>query len=59
MPEPKPLAFEPDAMAKRETLELVRAYYRITDARVRKSVFNLTKSLAKVDAGSWASFAPA
>src|ERR1700675_1478453 len=27
----KPMAFEPDPMAKRETLELVRAYYRITD----------------------------
>jgi len=26
MLEPKPLAFEPDAMAKRETLELARAY---------------------------------
>ena len=47
----KPLAFEADPMAKRETLELVRAYYRITDARVRKRVFELTKSLAKADAG--------
>ena len=40
-----PPAFEPDPMAKRETLELVRAYYRITNARVRKRVFELTKSL--------------
>jgi hypothetical protein len=33
-------------MAKRETLELVRAYYRITDPRVRKRVFELTKAVA-------------
>jgi transcriptional regulator with XRE-family HTH domain len=46
MAEQKPLPFEPDPMAKRETLELVRAYYRITDSRVRKRVFELTKSLA-------------
>ena len=34
-------------MAKRETLELVRAYYRITDPRVRKRVFELIRSLVK------------
>jgi transcriptional regulator with XRE-family HTH domain len=50
--EQKPMAFELDPMAKRETLELVRAYYRITDARVRKRVFGLTKSLAKTGTGS-------
>lgn len=38
--------FEPDPMAKRETLELVRAYYRITDPQVRKRIFELTKSVA-------------
>ena len=31
---------------RRETLELVRAYYRITDPAVRKRVFELIKSLA-------------
>lgn len=36
---------EPDPMARRETLELVRAYYRITDPRVRKRLFELTKAL--------------
>ena len=36
-----------DPMAKRETLELVRAYYRITDSGVRKKVFELTKALAR------------
>ena len=35
-----------DQMNKRETLELVRAYYRITDPAVRKRVFELIKSLA-------------
>jgi transcriptional regulator with XRE-family HTH domain len=43
-PEPD---YEPDPMAKRETLELVRAYYKITDAQVRKRIFELTKSIAK------------
>lgn len=37
---------ELDPMAKRETLELVRAYYRVTDPSVRKRLFELTKSLA-------------
>lgn len=35
-----------DPLAKRETLELVRAYYRIDDPRVRKRVFELMKSIA-------------
>lgn len=34
-----------EAMSRRETLELVRAYYRITDPAVRKRVFELIKSL--------------
>jgi len=34
-----------DPLSKRETLELVRAYYRITDPAVRKRVFELIKSL--------------
>jgi hypothetical protein len=34
-----------EAMNRRETLELVRAYYRITDPAVRKRVFELIKSL--------------
>lgn len=40
-------AYEYDPMAKRETLELVRAYYKIKDAKVRKRIFELTKALAK------------
>lgn len=39
-----PSSFDP--MAKRETLELVRAYYRIADPRVRKRIFELTKAVA-------------
>ena len=38
---------ELDPLAKRETLELVRAYYRIIDPRVRKCVFELTTALGK------------
>jgi len=38
--------FETDALAKRETLELVRAYYRITDPHVRKKVADLVKTMA-------------
>ena len=38
---------ERDPLAKRETLELVRAYYRIADPRVRKRVFEMTKVLGK------------
>jgi transcriptional regulator with XRE-family HTH domain len=37
--------FNDDALNRRETLELVRAYYRITDPAVRKRVFDLIKSL--------------
>lgn len=35
-----------DPLAKRETLELVRAYYRISDPRVRKRIFELMKAIA-------------
>ena len=37
--------YEPDPMAKRETLELVRAYYKISDPKVRKRLFEMTKAL--------------
>ena len=38
---------ETDPLAKRETLEFVRAYYKIKDPAVRKRVFELTKVIAK------------
>src|SRR6478735_4589650 len=37
----QPYVSEPDPLARRETLELVRAYYRIDEIRVRKRVFEL------------------
>jgi hypothetical protein len=46
----QPYAAEPDPLAKRETLELVRAYYKIGEPRVRKRIFELTKALARVSA---------
>jgi len=36
---------ELDPLAKRETLELVRAYYKVADPRVRKRVFEMVKAL--------------
>jgi transcriptional regulator with XRE-family HTH domain len=37
--------YELDPMAKRETLELVRAYYKISDPQIRKRLFEMTKAL--------------
>ncbi len=45
----KPPSYEPDPMVKRETLELVRAYYKIQDTDVRKRVYQLIKGVG--DAG--------
>ena len=41
----KPPGYELDPMVKRETLELVRAYYNIEDANVRKRVYQFTKAM--------------
>ncbi len=41
----KPPRYEPDPMATRETLELVRAYYKIEDADVRKRLRELINAL--------------
>ena len=43
--------FEPDPMIKRETLELVRAYYRNRDPKVRDALRRLAIAMAK-SAGS-------
>jgi transcriptional regulator with XRE-family HTH domain len=40
-----PDPFDNDPMNRRETLELVRAYYRITDPTQRTRVFELVKSM--------------
>jgi transcriptional regulator with XRE-family HTH domain len=42
--------FGDDTLSRRETLELVRAYYRITDTSVRKRVFELIKSMGPPEA---------
>jgi len=39
---------EGETMMRRETLELVRAYYRISDPQVRRRLFDLTKAIANV-----------
>ena len=41
----EPPSYEPNPMAKRETLELVRAYYKITDPEIRKRLRELAKAL--------------
>ena len=46
-PREGPESYGYDPMVKRETLELVRAYYKIKDPNVRKSVFDLVKSMGK------------
>ena len=38
---------EQDPLIKRETLELVRAYYRISNPKARRHLFELTKALGK------------
>lgn len=45
------VGLDPDPLTRRETLELVRAYYRIGDPNVRKRLFELTKSLGSMDDG--------
>lgn len=41
-------AFEGVSMARRETLELVRAYCRIANPEVRRRLFELAKTLAEL-----------
>ena len=40
---------EHDPLTRRETLELVRAYYRISDPQIRRRLFELTKSLSSAE----------
>jgi transcriptional regulator with XRE-family HTH domain len=44
--EPPAEAFESDPLRKRETVELVDAYYTIEDAAVRRRLFELARTLA-------------
>jgi transcriptional regulator with XRE-family HTH domain len=45
----RPIVIDSDAdpLTKRETLEFVRAYYKISDPAVRKRLAELTKAVAK------------
>ncbi len=45
----KPPRYEPDPMVTRETLQLVRAYYKIEDAEIRKRLFEMTKTLGAAE----------
>jgi transcriptional regulator with XRE-family HTH domain len=38
--------YEPDPMMRRETLELMRAYYRIASGETRRRLFELVKAMA-------------
>ncbi len=40
-------ALAPDSLSKRETVELIRAYYQVTDPKLRKRVLDLLKALGK------------
>ena len=40
-----PFEQEKDPLIKRETLELVRAYYKIREGRVRKRIFEMIKAV--------------
>ena len=46
-PQEEAMAFAHDLMGERETLELVRSYYNISDPRIRKRLFDLVKSVSK------------
>jgi transcriptional regulator with XRE-family HTH domain len=42
----EPAAFDVDPLRRRETIELVRAYYRIDDSALRRRLFELPRALA-------------
>ena len=44
--------FEVDKLSRRETLELVRAYYKISDPVVRKKMFEMVKAVGNSEIGS-------
>lgn len=47
MAEGEKQSFEVGQLSRRETLELVRAYYKIKDPTVRKKLFEMVKALGK------------
>lgn len=42
-------AFDDDLMGRRETLELVRAYYTISDPAVRRRIYDLARTISRGD----------
>jgi transcriptional regulator with XRE-family HTH domain len=42
---------EQEPLARRETIEFVRAYYRISDPVIRRQLFQLVRAIAKTAAG--------
>ena len=42
----QPMRYELGPMTKRETLQLVRAYYKITDPLIRRHLCEITKAIA-------------
>lgn len=42
-----PFATEKDPLIKRETLQLVRAYYKISDEPVRRRIYELVKTIGE------------
>jgi transcriptional regulator with XRE-family HTH domain len=49
--EPAPYEAGSDPLSRRETIQLVRNYYQITDETARRGVFELTSTLAKAYSG--------
>ena len=45
-------ALQVDKLSRRETLELVRAYYKIIDPVVRKKIFEMVKAIGNSEIGS-------
>jgi transcriptional regulator with XRE-family HTH domain len=46
-----PFEQDKDPLIKRETLELVRAYYKIREGRVRKRIFEMVKAVGAASHG--------
>ena len=42
-----PFRRDKDPLVKRETLELVRGYYKISDRRIRKQIFEMVKAVGR------------
>lgn len=52
MPFEGPYQQQNELLHRRETLELIRAYYRIQDPKTRRKVYELIKSMAEAESGT-------